>query len=74
MAELIRLGAYQRGSDPNVDEAIRYFPALEAYLGQGQEDRTELSETYERLADVLGMNAEVNEAAVDAVMPERNAA
>jgi flagellum-specific ATP synthase len=34
MAELIRLGAYRAGSDPRIDEAIRYYPALEAFLSQ----------------------------------------
>ena len=32
MAELIRIGAYRRGSDPQVDAAIDYFPQLEAFL------------------------------------------
>ncbi len=43
MAELIRLGAYRRGSDGNVDEAIHYFPAIEAFLSQKQEDATNLA-------------------------------
>ena len=29
MAELVRLGAYKRGSDPEVDEAIQYQPMIE---------------------------------------------
>ena len=37
MAELIRLGAYRRGSDPLVDEAVHYFPALDAFLAQNQD-------------------------------------
>jgi flagellum-specific ATP synthase len=57
MAELIRLGAYQRGADPAVDEAIRFHPDLEDYLSQTTEDRTNLAETYDRLAGILGMTA-----------------
>jgi len=72
MAELIRLGAYQRGSDPGVDEAIQYYPALEAYLSQTNDDRTDLPDTYERLAEILGMGTEATEA--DAVEPEREVA
>jgi flagellum-specific ATP synthase len=34
MAELIRLGAYRRGSDPELDRAIAVRPALEALLRQ----------------------------------------
>ena len=58
MAELIRLGAYRRGSDPEIDEAIHYMPALEAFLRQTGEDRTELQATYTTLAAILGMPAE----------------
>jgi flagellum-specific ATP synthase len=57
MAELIRLGAYQRGADLAVDEAIRFHPDLEAYLNQTTEDRTNLADTYDRLAGILGMTA-----------------
>ena len=35
MAELIRLGAYRAGSDPELDRAIAVRPALEAILQQG---------------------------------------
>lgn len=58
MAELIRLGAYRRGSDPAVDEAIHYYPALEAYLSQGKKEATDLETSYRMLAEILsqGMN------------------
>jgi flagellum-specific ATP synthase len=55
MAELIRLGAYRRGSDAEVDEAIRYYPAIEDFLNQGKTDRTTLAEGYRRLAQMLAM-------------------
>ncbi len=57
MAEMIRLGAYRAGSDPRVDEAIRYHPALEAFLGQDKNERSDLADGYARLAEVLGMTA-----------------
>ena len=53
MAELIRLGAYRRGSDPAVDEAIHYYPALEAYLSQGKHEATDLESSYRMLAEIL---------------------
>jgi flagellum-specific ATP synthase len=53
MAELIRLGAYRRGTDPAVDEAIHYFPALEAFLGQEKRDATDLATCYSMLAEIL---------------------
>ncbi len=54
MGELIRLGAYKKGSDPGVDEAIHYYPALEALLAQDRSERTTLADTYTRLAEILG--------------------
>lgn len=57
MAELIRLGAYRQGSDPQVDEAIHYYPALEAFLAQAKTDRTDLAAGYAQLAEILGMPA-----------------
>ncbi len=56
MAELIRLGAYRQGSDPQVDEAIHYHRAIEDFLSQGKQDATSLEDGYKRLADILGMN------------------
>ena len=53
MAELIRLGAYRRGSDPGVDEAIHYNPAIERFLAQGQEEATKLADGYTALAQLL---------------------
>lgn len=54
MAEMIRLGAYRQGTDPNVDEAIRLNPALEAFLTQTKEERTSLEDGYARLGQILG--------------------
>jgi flagellum-specific ATP synthase len=53
MAELIRLGAYKRGTDPQVDEAIRRYPLIEAFLAQGKGERTDLASGYAQLAALL---------------------
>jgi len=55
MAEMIRLGAYKLGSDPQVDEAIRYQPALEKFLSQDRLERADLSSGYGELGSLLGM-------------------
>jgi flagellum-specific ATP synthase len=55
MAELIRLGAYRRGSDPVVDEAIRYYPAIENFLRQGKGESTSLADGYRQLAQAIDM-------------------
>ena len=56
MAELIRLGAYRRGSDPQVDEALHYYPALEAFLAQEIGDKTDLATCYRMLNEILGIS------------------
>jgi len=53
MAELIRLGAYRRGSDPKVDEAILYNPALEAFLTQRKDERADFASSYAALAEIF---------------------
>ncbi|MBP6012799.1 MAG: flagellar protein export ATPase FliI [Alphaproteobacteria bacterium] len=53
MAELIRLGAYRAGADPEVDRAIRLYPSLEAFLRQAKSERGELQNGYEQLAAIL---------------------
>lgn len=53
MAELIRLGAYRRGSDPAVDEAMQYQPALDAFLAQEVTEAATFEECYARLAEIL---------------------
>src|SRR5690606_36411291 len=53
MAELIRLGAYRKGSNPEVDEAIYYYPRIREFLRQGKDDHTALDTCYKKLAEVL---------------------
>lgn len=53
MAELIRLGAYNKGSDPNVDLAIDYHDRLAAYLKQLPDERASLSEGFGQIGQIL---------------------
>ncbi len=53
MAELIRLGAYKRGSDAKIDQAIEYYPALETFLRQAKRERSSLEEGYAGLAELM---------------------
>lgn len=55
MAELIRLGAYRQGTDPKVDEAVYYNPALEAFLTQRKDEPMDLETGYMALAQLLGL-------------------
>ncbi len=53
MEELIRIGAYRTGSDPQVDRAIRLNPALESFLRQDKDEVSSLDESFARLGAVL---------------------
>ncbi len=53
MAEMIRLGAYREGSDAGVDEAVHYYPALEAFLSQPVSEPAILEDGYRALAEII---------------------
>jgi flagellum-specific ATP synthase len=53
MEELIRIGAYRAGADPQVDRAITLNPALEAFLGQDKDEVTDLEAGFDRLDAIL---------------------
>ena len=56
MAELIRLGAYRSGSDPAVDEAIRYQEPLEQFMSQHKNEKGSLDADFRQLAEVLDLS------------------
>lgn len=53
MEEMIRLGAYRTGSNPEVDAAIQYHPRFEEFLSQWKDDVTSMHDGYRRLYDIL---------------------
>jgi flagellar biosynthesis/type III secretory pathway ATPase len=55
--ELIQIGAYARGSNPEVDAAIALKPTLEGFLRQGSHDRCELPFSLRALVE-LSLSAE----------------
>ena len=54
MAEMIRLGAYRKGSNAEVDEAMNFYGPLEDFLRQDKRERTDLAAGYAALASLLG--------------------
>jgi flagellum-specific ATP synthase len=52
--DLISVGAYRRGTDPEVDRAIRLYPAMERFLEQLPESRAELAASVAALEALLG--------------------
>ncbi len=51
--DLIAIGAYQRGADPLVDEAIARWPAIQAFLGQDVHEAASLDASKAALAQLL---------------------
>lgn len=53
MEEMIRLGAYRAGSDPEIDRAIRAMPALERLLTQAKGESTPAADSFAALTRIL---------------------
>ena len=51
--DLIAVGAYTRGNDPSIDQAIDRYPWLEAYLRQGMQQRVDVPRAFDELNAVL---------------------
>jgi flagellum-specific ATP synthase len=56
MEELIRIGAYRQGADPDVDRAIILNPAVEDFLRQGKDEYTPLDESFTLLGQILSQS------------------
>ena len=52
--ELIRIGAYQKGGDPELDRAIALMPALRSFLVQDAQEAAGMKESVERLMALPG--------------------
>jgi len=52
--DLISVGAYQRGTDPEVDEAIDYHPLLQQFLQQNSNDAVSFEASLQALLQILG--------------------
>jgi type III secretion system H+-transporting two-sector ATPase len=55
--DLILLGAYKKGTDARVDEALERWPAIEAWLRQGTHDHTGFDDTLAGLSRAGGGRA-----------------
>ncbi|WP_207477330.1 flagellar protein export ATPase FliI [Arenibaculum pallidiluteum] len=56
MRELVRIGAYKRGADAEVDEAVALHPLLETFLTQWKDDRTPSEGTFAGLEEILALS------------------
>lgn len=56
--ELMAMGAYQRGNDPELDLAIELYPAIRGYLQQGVYEQVGLAACLEQLLSIQGRVAQ----------------
>jgi flagellum-specific ATP synthase len=54
MADLVRLGAYKSGADPQVDEAVRLAPRIETFLSQTKDQPCSVEQGFTELEAALG--------------------
>lgn len=55
--DLIRIGAYQPGSDAEADVAISLLPQIQAFLEQKASERCEFADTLQQLYGLTGVSA-----------------
>jgi flagellum-specific ATP synthase len=53
--DLINIGAYQKGANPEIDEAVRHYPAIQAFLRQAVEDKHTFEEILDMMAKICNM-------------------
>ncbi len=58
--DLISVGAYSRGSDPLIDEAIALFPALQQLMRQGMSEAVNWQQSQQRLQQVIDMRQQLH--------------
>ena len=51
--DLIQLGAYVAGSDPETDRAIQLYPALQAFLQQGMNEPASMAECLQQMEGIV---------------------
>ncbi len=51
--DLIRIGAYQRGSDPAIDKAIQFMPQFLQFLSQAQHTKSAFSDAISQLTALV---------------------
>ncbi len=61
--DLISVGAYQAGSDPRVDEAIRYHPLLVRFLQQPEGEARDFARSLAQLRELMSGEQEVENSA-----------
>jgi flagellum-specific ATP synthase len=52
--DMVNIGAYARGSNPDIDKAIELVPSINAYLRQDIADGQDLASSFAQLQNLAG--------------------
>ena len=66
--DLINIGAYVQGSNPEIDYAITKKPLIQEFIQQGMNENTDLKECEEQILQIFGDRLEED------TTPEENSA
>lgn len=66
-SDLIQVGAYVNGSDPQLDEAIRLQPAMQSFLQQDMRTASALGESLTAMAAALGREWDMGDGAAPGI-------
>ena len=58
--DLISIGAYQRGTDSRVDQAIALWPRIQAFLQQDFDESEGFDQSLDKLAEIVTFNDDSN--------------
>ncbi len=61
--DLITVGAYKRGTDPDLDRAVELWPRVRAFLSQGMHEPVSMAESILAMEDLVAPAASVDEEA-----------
>jgi flagellum-specific ATP synthase len=51
--DLVEIGAYQSGTNPDLDKAVKLMAPLEKYLCQSMHEKVGQTEAFEKLASII---------------------
>ncbi|WP_407640176.1 flagellar protein export ATPase FliI [Bacillus massiliglaciei] len=57
--DLINIGAYKKGSSPNIDQSIKQYPEIISFLKQGTHEKVTKEQSIQRLIDFMGTGENV---------------
>lgn len=65
--DLINVGAYVKGSNPDIDESIDKMPGINTFLQQKIEEKAEIENTFARAQEISGITIPAEEIEYEAV-------